>query len=165
VGGGSGTINFVRKTSNEIVTSVNGVADTTLQADDDLTFTFAANEIWEIDGVIAVECSHGSADTRFRFDGQSGSSVFIHSVGRYESPAGGFASDNKGSSAIRTTGDFGKHDTETGPRRNWIDIKGYVVMGGTGGTVSLKWGLNDIISAGRTLTFLSGSYLKSTLLN
>jgi len=161
--GSGATINFARKTANESISSAADASETTMQDDDDLSFTFGANEIWEIDGVLLDTAQGTGVDMNFAFAcaEDAGTTLTLHYNTFYASTAGGFQLNGDGTGVLMALDEIGKADMQQ-DRQHSTYIKGLVFMGGTGGTVKLRWAFRTNVAAGKTLTVRAGSYLKAT---
>ena len=137
---------FVRKSANESVTS-----STTLQDDDELLFSAAANTDYIFDMYVDFT-AHASGDMKFDFTGPSGASI---NLGERE-----YADilDDQGADHISA---FSTADTAAGQGAFHVFLRfhGTISIAGTAGTVQFRWAQNA--SHGTATIVYAGSYLRA----
>ncbi|MEN9523688.1 MAG: hypothetical protein RL065_2065 [Bacteroidota bacterium] len=144
---GLGSVQFAEKSADESVTS-----STTLQDDNDFTFSLGANQTYEVTGLIKASCG-STGLIKVQFVAPSGSTEFINvfinrtatdDVSFVTSPTSSF---NIATAAVSSTTDV-------------IMINGKVKTSSTAGTFKLQWAQKT--SNSTATTFYTDSYLKVT---
>lgn len=144
---GLGSVQFAEKSADESVTS-----STTLQDDNDFTFTLGANQTYEVTGLIKASCG-GTGLLKAQFVAPSGSTEFINifinrtatdDVSFMTSPTTAY---NIATAAVSATTDV-------------IMVNGKVKTSSTAGTFKLQWAQKT--SNATATTFYTDSYLKVT---
>jgi hypothetical protein len=144
---GLGSVQFAEKTADESVTS-----STTLQDDNDFTFTVGANQTYEIDGIIKASCS-STGLLKAQFVAPTGSTEFINIfVNRSAADDVTFMFSPTTSYNIATTTISSTTDV--------IMIHGTVKTSSTAGTFKLQW--SQKTSHSTATIFYSQSFLKVT---
>lgn len=141
-------IRFARKTTDE------SVSNSTLQNDDHLSFTVDTNEVWEIDGVLNMDCSSTSqGGIKLAFAGPTGSTINVHVF-----ILAGY--NTQSTDEIRLILDT--PGTALGwtsvKSNNAVYIKGIFTTSTTAGTLQLQWALNN--GSSETTTVKQNSYIK-----
>lgn len=113
------------KTGDESVTS-----STTMQDDDDLKFTVSANEKWHIRLILRMSAANVTPDIKITWTVPSGA------VGRWWQVSDLVASTALPFTAIGLVSNISSNLDTT--ERTQV-YEGYVVIGGTAGTVQLQW--------------------------
>ena len=141
-------VRVIFKTATESVTS-----SATLQDDDHLFFTAAANEKWEIEGYLDVDGSSGHI--KYAMVIPSGTMLvdFIQEQGIGIGNMPHYILRTSGTATGQCTNDGTLNTTST---RFW----GILNIGGTGGTVKLQWAQNA--SNGSATTVKINSFIKIT---
>lgn len=135
------------KTATETVSS-----SATLQDDDHLSFTVAANEKWEVQGYLDVDGSSGHI--KYALVIPSGTMLvdFMH--------AKGTGIGNTPHYILRTSGSAtGQCDNDGAANTNSTRFWGILNIGGTGGTVKLQWAQS---TASGSTTVKINSFIKIT---
>lgn len=144
---GLGSVQFAEKTADESVTS-----STTLQDDNDFTFTLGANQTYEITGLIKASCS-GTGLIKAQFIAPAGSTEFINIfINRSATDDVSFMTSPTTSYNIATTTVSSTTDV--------IMVNGKVRTSSTAGTFKLQWAQKT--SNATATTFYTDSYLKVT---
>jgi hypothetical protein len=144
---GLGSVQFAEKVADESVTS-----STTLQDDNDFTFTVGANQTYEIDGIIKVSCS-STGLLKAQFIAPSGSTEFINVFVNRS------AADDVTFMYSPTT-EYNLATTTISSTTDVIMIHGTVKTTSTAGTFKLQWAQKT--SHATATTFYSQSFLKVT---
>ena len=141
-------VRVIFKTATESVTS-----SATLQDDDHLFFTAAANEKWEIEGYLDVDGSSGHI--KYAMVIPSGTMLvdFMQEQGTGIGNTPHFILRTSGTATGQCTNDGTLNTTST---RFW----GILNIGATGGTVKLQWAQNS--SNGSATTVKINSFIKIT---
>ncbi|MBX7153318.1 MAG: hypothetical protein U0Y96_04805 [Candidatus Kapaibacterium sp.] len=147
-----GSTVLVRKSSDETLTNNN-----TLQDDDELYFSIAANEIWEVDYMIRVY--GGSGDIKFALALPTGATMWLTAQGD---------TDNSTDDYIEMTSPGTAYNFDSGG--NWvisnsgslIHIHGMIVNSSTAGTVKFQWA--QLNSNGAATTVKDFSYVRAARL-
>jgi len=154
---GTGVANFgmlvKRKTADETVTS-----SITLQDDDHLLFSIAANEEWVMTYEIRVNAAGGSLGTtgvKVAITVPSGATMDLNFFGKADTDTVFGGTGNAGSSG---TPAFAVTPAGTGSAilRGWA----WVLNGANAGSVTLQWAQNA--SSGSPLVFKKGSFMQAT---
>jgi hypothetical protein len=142
---GGATIQSVRKSSNQSVTS-----STTLVNDSQLKFAIAANETFIFNVWLWVYTADGTPDIKLTMTGPSGSTL-------YWSPSTYYATAD-GTNALGTVnaGTVTLNAFSDANERNQLYF-GSILNGGTAGDVQLQWAQNT--SSGTATTVKAGSYI------
>jgi hypothetical protein len=145
-----GAVQFAIKGSDETVTN-----SSTLQNDNDLSFSIGANETWEVIAQLdADNGSNNSSKMKVSLTIPSGS------VHVFAWVADGDGDDDDGdwiSSSGSSAGNFELNGSdEKGP----VLLQGLVIGGSTGGTVHIQWAPDT--SSNSSVTVHTNSYLKAT---
>jgi hypothetical protein len=135
-GGGSGPTT-VYKTADETVNNSD-----TLQDDDHIALTVAANEVWAIYMVLHTD-SHSSADVRVGWTVPSGTTINWK-----DQAANGTALDESGTDLI-SGGGVGVTRQDT--------YAGTIIVGGSGGTIQMRWAQSSAHASDAKM--LKGSFL------
>jgi hypothetical protein len=144
---GLGSVQFAEKSADESVTS-----STTLQDDNDFTFTLGANQTYEVTGLIKASCS-STGLIKAQFIAPSGSTEFINIfINRSAADDVSFMTSPTTSYNIATTTVSSTTDV--------IMVHGKVKTSSTAGTFKLQWAQKT--SHGTATTFYTDSYLKVT---
>lgn len=140
---GGGGMSLIVKDADETVNS-----NTTVQDDDDLLFSVAANEKWQFEGVLFVT-SAATPDFKMTFSGPSGA------VGAY-----GLLLNDGASAAAEDTASLATDSTVTIAGTSPVIIRfwGAIANGANTGSLKLQWA-QDTSDAANT-TVLAGSYIK-----
>lgn len=149
-GGADAWTKLARKTANESVTS-----STTLQADNDLFFAIAANEVWLWDALLLFDAPV-AGDAKIQWDGPAGASAVWGSHGPKtgdDTSIGNIAVKGAGLGTGESLpfGTMGAGVTAT------VLVKGIVTNGATPGTFELLWSQNTI--NGTATILKAGSFL------
>lgn len=120
---------IVRKTSDESVTS-----NTTLQDDNDLIMSLAANEIWRFDYVLLAEGAAGAINIGWTFP--SGGRISVLSIASTTTGAADLF--GRGSSTT-PTGVIVDADLIASPDYVPVLLNGVFVNAGTAGSLTLQW--------------------------
>lgn len=145
--GGGETVLQAHKTSNETMTS-----DDTMQDDDELTITLAANSYYKFDATLVIT-SNATPDFQFEWVESDGTYDFhmeyVNSGGTDQTD---YIDETEGPKVVScgTSGEI-------------IIFKGIIVTGGSGGTFKLQWAQNT--SSGLSTTVYAGSYMRAILLD
>lgn len=147
---------FVRKTSDESLNT-----STTLQADDELLFTIAANEVWEFEftvyylgnttGQFKCGLTFPTSPTEISYDLFGGASGTVANDGGSGTTATSIAQLHSTSSAVNGQ-PFGADTNQSVAR-----MKGFVRNGANAGNVTLMWA--QAVSNGTNTTVKAGSFL------
>lgn len=137
----SGGADVQTKNSDEVVNN-----SSTLQNDDDLSFSVSANTVYAFDAFLVFE-SHGSADIKFDISLPSGDYRLRYSQG---GSGGGWAGDF----SVTSQWDYA---TGTGTIRV-IHIVGTLNIGGSAGTVNLQWAQKAAHASDTTI--YAGSWMR-----
>lgn len=148
----SSAIIRVYKASDETVNN-----STTLQNDDDLTFSIGANEVWAINGALIL-LTDTNADFKFTFDCPSGCDGYF---GNDDYPSDVDTSGNISPQRIGYNGFIA--GTIFPAEVHFGGIYGVLINGANAGTVTLQWAQNTARQIDTTLK--AGSYLIATKLN
>jgi hypothetical protein len=144
---GLGSVQFAEKSADESVTS-----STTLQDDNDFTFTLGANQTYEVTGLIKASCS-STGLIKAQFIAPTGSTEFINIfINRSAADDVSFMTSPTTSYNIATTTVSSTTDV--------IMVHGKVKTSSTAGTFKLQWAQKT--SHGTATTFYTDSYLKVT---
>ena len=153
-GSGGFESTYVRKGSNESVTS-----STSLQDDDTLLFAIGANETWEYEFVVFANGST-AGDIKVAVDGPTGSAGTYGTPACMSLAATGAEADPaakvppaQGTAPTSVGYGCGTFASTNGP----IIIKGLAINGGTAGNVVFRWAQNT--SDGTATTVVGNSYL------
>lgn len=146
---------LARKTADESV-----AASTTLQDDDELKFTIAANETWAFEGQVLVS-GDIAGDIAIAFTVPAGATILWSGVGTGILPG---STDHtslvaKEANASGTSITFGCLSTAD-PNYANILVRGIVVNGATAGTVQMQWAQR--VSNATATIVLANSYLLAT---
>jgi hypothetical protein len=138
---------FARKTATETVTS-----STTLQDDDNLTVSVAANSVYEVTCLLRYTAVQ-AADLKFQFVGPASATLHagVHRLGTGAADEATDALEYLDISDVTTSGGLGNtFDTA-------VKIQGLLVVAGTAGTFKLQWAQDTSNATGTELR--TGSYL------
>jgi hypothetical protein len=156
-GAGEGMI-FVRKTANESVTN-----STTPQADDHLYATLPANSIWEVEILLRTQSAgpdNSNGGIRVQLNAPTGTTLQV------------FVEIKKGGSGDNLLHDWyygwiSAPNTSVGYNpipgptpMGAVKIKGWVIVGSTGGTLQLYWAQNTASTYATTV--YANSYMRLT---
>ncbi|GIV51743.1 MAG: hypothetical protein KatS3mg038_2264 [Candidatus Kapaibacterium sp.] len=142
----TGATSFVRKTSNQTITS-----STTYQNDNALVYTASANQIFEFEAYMFI--SGGNGGIKIRVSIPSGASMKLYAE---------LKKDDQHHWVYRKL-------TSSSDEISWTDIdntygyariRGIITMGSSGGNVQVQWAQNS--SNATATTVEAGSYLKIT---
>ena len=145
----AGTV-FVMKTSDESVTS-----STTLQNDDHLTFTMAANKIYIVSGALLVD-SGTTPDFKWTLNLAGSSTADLLSKAMLPSGASQVYKYSEGDTE-------GIQGAGAGTPQMSAEFTGIIKADGSGGALTLQWAQNT--SNGTASKLLTGSWISYTLLN
>jgi hypothetical protein len=152
--GGGGTFTFVRKPSDQAVTS-----STTFVNDADLTWNVGANETWVYELALVVNGASGTGRFKVQLTVPSGTTGSIMSLGPAFS-----ANDNNGPATYAAANGITSALTFIGmagtSRSVVVLIKGVAVSSATTGAITLQWAQND--SSATPTTVQTNSYLLAT---
>ena len=140
---------FARKTADESVTS-----STTLQDDNDLSVSVAANAVYELSMVLRYDGST-AGDLLWQIVGPSGSSMHMSSH-RLTVPAVGIGDDSFSYEA-GTAGNAGALGVGVDAV---VQIQGIVIVAATAGTTKLQWAQNT--SSATATRVRAGSFMRLT---
>ena len=136
-----------RKTADESVTSA------TLQDDDHLSFSIAANEIWAVDILLRIAMTAAGGGFRCTFTLPSGASMLLQAESIEE---GGVET-----SAVGTTPGTAIVLVNAGTLMNYVKVKGLLVNSTNAGTAQFQWAQG---AAGGTTTVYTNSHMLRTKL-
>lgn len=145
---GTGSVQFKTKASNESVTS-----NTTLQDDNDFSFSLGANQTYEIFAMIRVSCADNGL-LKMQFAGPTGASEFINV----------FVNRSAQDDVSWVTSPTTAYQVATSAVSNTTDVlmlNGTITTVATSGTFKLQWAQQ--LSSTTATTYYSGSYMKVTL--
>lgn len=150
---GIGFRSFVRKTSDESVTS-----STTLQDDNQLTLAVSANctyafRVW----IMATDATDANGDIKFAFTFPTGAACHFSGKGPHSLLASGAFGD--GEYIARNTATSGSTVATYGLTTSVIGIEltGLLIVSGTAGNLQLQWAQNS--SDANATTVQSGSFM------
>jgi|TARA_R110000824_G_scaffold349982_2_gene536900 hypothetical protein len=141
---------FVLKTSDESVTS-----STSVQDDDQLTFTMAADKIYAISGALLID-SGTTPDFKWSLNLAGSSTADL--LSKYLSPGGSSAVYRFSENDDNSTMGYG-----AGTPGMTAEFTGIIKADGSGGALTLQWAQNT--SNGTASKLLTGSWISYTLLN
>ncbi|MBI2639308.1 MAG: LamG domain-containing protein [Candidatus Sungbacteria bacterium] len=137
-----------RKSSDESVTS-----STTLQNDDELKLTLAANQTYTVDAVVFASSASSNPDLKIAFTVPSGATMTLGYIA---------ASPNNLTTQGELLNSSGTASQVIPLRANApvvIHVKGTVVVGSTAGDVTLQWA--QFTSNSTATTVKAGSYIRA----
>lgn len=147
---GVGRIIGKAKPADESVTS-----STTLQFDDDLVFTVAANEIWVVDYTLMID-GDPAGDVKFAFAGPSGARIDWGSMSS-ETPRWDAMNPSSAPNALQTISGTLAFGCAAAGTRTGILLRAVVTNAANAGDVTLRWAQNS--SFGTPTTLLKGCSL------
>ncbi|MBL7997976.1 MAG: hypothetical protein JNL32_04995 [Candidatus Kapabacteria bacterium] len=136
-----------RKTADESVAS-----SATVQDDDHLFLALAANQVWEVEGMVDFTSASATPGAQFGFSVPAGASfkMTYHSNDGAASAFTSGVNDGSGNSSVQVAA----------AGASVVHVKGIVVMGGTAGDFRLRWAQNSANASATTAR--TNSYLKFT---
>lgn len=145
---GIGGFDFVRKTSNQQVTS-----STTLVNDTQLVLTLTANSIYMIDGFVAYDGAFNAGDFKADWSAPAGATIYWAVNGPATGGGALYASNTVSIGTVQTAGTYG-----TGGAQTSLNPKGLVTTAGTGGSLQFRWAQNT--SNATATTVYAGSWFR-----
>lgn len=146
---GTGNVLFQQKSADESVTN-----STSLQDDNDFTYTLAPNKVYEITGIWRVSCT-STGSLNGQFSAPAGSTSFITvNANRTGLDDTAYITDTTIAYDL-SPGDPTNKDTDM------MVINGTIKTGATGGVFKFKWAQKTANSTATTI--YKGSYLKVTM--
>ena len=164
--GSGNAINVVLKGSNQDVTN-----SATLVDDTALTMSLAANKTYWFEIYLLLEANSTAADFKYTIDGPSGSAP-AGATAQYgndteSSTAAGWWGPTTSGSPVNMTGlgsTVAIGTSSTTATLQGLRISGLIFMGGSSGTILLRWAQNTATSS-TTTTVKANSLLRYQLLN
>ncbi|MBL7999003.1 MAG: hypothetical protein JNL32_10245 [Candidatus Kapabacteria bacterium] len=140
-------IRFVRKSADESITG------TTLQDDDHLSLSVDANEVWEIDGVLNMDCSSTTqGGIQVALNAPAGATLNVHVF-----ILAGFNTSTTDEIRLLLDTPGTPQGWSQVKSNNAVYLKGIITTSSTAGQLLLRWALNN---SGATTTLKQNSYIK-----
>lgn len=131
---GSGVPIVKRKSANETVNN-----SVTLQNDDHLFWSAAANEVWFFRAMLLVNAASASMDVKFQWTFPAGTTMLWGGEGIGSDAGTGWGSRAVGQSVVALATESANQNFGTLAGTTGVALDGMVRVGGTPGTIQLQW--------------------------